>query len=214
MSEPSDTIKGYVGDLIAVHRHVLEAIKRHVEDKELTALPDAESTLHDTITVLTRNMRGLEERLQALGGPGAAGQIKEAVTTMTGFLTGVFGQVRGETASRMLRDNYTAINFIMICATMLHTTARAFRDDYTASVTHNIMNELPPVLMRLADLVPHAVVADLAKKYPAIDNTADESAIREAREAWRVHAGAGQDAGGEDLGRFTTSGRFEVSPGL
>lgn len=183
--QPIETTRGYLNDLLAVHRHVLEAIKRHADDKNIQDLPDAVTTLNDTTTILTRNIRHMEARLETMGGPGAAGQIKEAVTTVTGFLTGLFGQVRAETASRMLRDNVTALNFLMTCAEMLDTTAHALGDEHTASVTHNIMHELPPVILRLTDLVPHVVVHDLARQHPELNLSADERTIRETRESWR-----------------------------
>ena len=147
-------------------------------------------SLAELVEMLAAHIKLLDARVTALGGQGAVGGLKEAVTSVTGFLTGLYGQVRGETASRMLRADYTGINFLLVCTTMLHTTARAFNDEQTTDVTSIIMRDLPGVLMSLQDLVPEAVVTDLAADHPEIDRRADSMAAMEIKAAWRAAAGA------------------------
>lgn len=186
MKETRDIIRGYATDLLAVHRHSLEAIKRHANDDDIAKIPGARDIVAQAIAVLEGNMNRLESRLAVLGGQGASGQIKEAVTTATGFLVGLYGQARGEPASRALRDDYAAMSFVLVCTTMLHATARALRDMDTAAVTSAMMHDLPPVIVRLADIVPQAVVAELAIEHGIVDGAADEMTIREIKETWRA----------------------------
>jgi hypothetical protein len=192
MKNPSDTVRGYVTDMMGAHRHVLEAVTRHAEDPSLAKVPGAQATIARIVSVLDSQHRLLEARAQQLGGAGAMGGIKEAVTSVTGFLTGLYGQVRGETASRMLRDDYTGLNFLLVCATMLHTTSTALGDAETTSVCSTIVRGLPPLLMDLQELVPRAVVRDLAEDHPGLDTIADAKTIPEVKAAWRgaSHAGA------------------------
>lgn len=186
MKDAREIIKGYATDLLAVHRHMLEAMKRHAVDEQVRSLPGALDVVNRATEVLRSNMTRLEARLSGMGGQGAAGQIKEAITTASGFLAGIYGQARGEPVSRDLRDDYTAMSFVMVCTTMLHATARALNDPETAGVTMQMMRELPPVIMRLSELVPRAVVAELASEHGIMDGSAEETTIREVKETWRT----------------------------
>lgn len=186
MKKGHDIIRGYVADQIAAHRHVLEAVTRHAEDPSLSRVAGAQAAVARAVSTLAAHLGMLDLRVEALGGQGPIGGLKEAVTSVTGYLTGLYGQVRGETAARMLRDDYTAINFLLVCATMLHTTARAFKDEQTASVTSTIMGDLPTLLLTLQNLVPEAVVVELAADHPEIDRRADTMAMMEIKAAWHA----------------------------
>lgn len=183
--DPRDnTTRHYLSDLIAVHTHVHDAIARHKEDSALAKVPGALRCIENVVASLARSQRLLEDRAEALGGQGALGNLKEALTTVSGFFAGLYGKVRPETASRALRDDYTALHFLFACTAMLHTTSRALGDTPTCTITAGIMRDLPPLILDVADLIPHAVLLDLAKEHPNLDHSADEAAIREVKGAW------------------------------
>lgn len=174
--------------MIAAYRHVLEAVTRHAEDASITRVAGGAATMARAVSLLDAHRTMLERRAEQLGGVGTMGGIKEAVTSVTGFLTGLYGQVRGETASRMFRDNYVAVNFLMVSATMLHTTGRVLGDAATVEVSKHLMRDLPPLLMEFQELVPRAVVLDLADDHKDLRlNTsgADHAAVVEVKNAWR-----------------------------
>jgi len=111
--------------------------------------------------------------------------IKDMLGTVTGALAGLYGKMRGETAARMLRDDYTALSFVTACTTMLHTTALALDDSATSALTLRHIQEYPPLIMALSELLPHAVVADLAAdKVPIVNPSAAEEAIRNLSDSW------------------------------
>ena len=62
----------------------------------------------------------------------------------------------------------------------------------TAGLTSELLRELPPVMMKVNDLVPRAVLVNLADEH-AVDRSADEAAVREIHSAWR--GASGKDAG-------------------
>jgi len=192
MADAQQTVRGYINDLMAVQRHVADAMERHASEKDLARVAGGTEATRSAVALIRQSSKRFEQRLAALGGPGAVGQLKEAVTTVTGFLAGVYGQARPETASRMLRDDATALNFLMVCAGMLHATAVALRDMETAGLTNELLRDLPPVLMKVNDLVPRAVLVNLADEHP-VDRGADEAAVREIHAAWR--GASSKDAG-------------------
>jgi hypothetical protein len=182
----NDTVRFYVGDLLGVLRHCRTTIEHHVDDENLRRISTAGPICRDIYNILDRQINALERRLEALGGATATGTIKDSVTSFTGWITGLYGKMRGETASRMLRDDYTALTFVSVCTTMLHTTALAVGDLATADLTRQFLHEYPPTIMSLGVLVPHAVVADLgADRVPIMDAQAAETAAQNLEDAWR-----------------------------
>ena len=182
---PKDTVLWYVNDLIAAHRHTLEAVRRHERDEQLLRVPGAGTAVGGLAATLERHIGLLERRAEAMGGQGVVGGLKEALTTVSGTLMGLYGQVRSETASRMLRDDVTAAHFLMTCSTMLYATARALGDQQTADVAADIMKHLPPVVMELQGVLPEAVVLDVSKDHPGASPSADEDTVRQIKIAWR-----------------------------
>ena len=182
-----DTVQRYLGDLIAVVRHVSEAVERHSRDDALNRVVGGAAVVTNASDVLKRQLSALEYHATTIGGVGMAGVIKEAVTSLSGFLTGLYGSIRGEAASRMLRDDYTGLSFVSMCTAMLHTTALAVGDDRTADLTRQHLDELPPVILAISELVPHAVVADLAAdRVPIVDPDAPTLAIKHLIDSWRT----------------------------
>jgi hypothetical protein len=179
-----ETVRGYVNDLIAAHRHVLEAMKRHPKDSSLMNVAGAAQTLSDVCTRLQWNLEVLEQCSTELGGKGAAGHIKEALTVMSGTVTGFYGQFRPEAASRMLRDDHTALNFLMTCSWMLRITARALGEDATADRSEQIVRGFPPMISRVSHMLAAAVVTDLKKDGHSTASDSTSSAITLWQEAW------------------------------
>jgi hypothetical protein len=185
MADSKDTVRGYLADLLAVIEHSDKAIERQLDDQALTRIPGAHAVLNDVHMTLRGQLSGIQDRLEDLGGQTTLGTVKQAATSVTGFITGLYGMDRGETASRMLRDDYTALHFISICTTMLHTTALSLADSTTALLTRDYLHELPPLITSIADLIPQAVIAELAEEHLPISGDAAEVARDAYHEAWR-----------------------------
>lgn len=125
-----------------------------------------------------------ETQVQERGGPGAVGQAEEAATWITALLGTVYGMVRRHPASRILRDDYTALCMLGACEEMLHTTALSLGDERLAGFIAERMTELPRLIMRVHDKIPAAVIADLGEDHP-VDGTAAAATVEAAHQAWR-----------------------------
>ncbi len=154
MATGQDTVKSYIGDLIAALRHVFGAIEKQCDNTDLARIDGAKKAVTNIHGTLSRQIASLEVRADDMGGTGAMGAVKDAVTSVTGFVTGLYGSMRGETASRLLRDDYAALTFVSVCTAMLHTTALAVGDAATAQLTRQNLNDFPPLIMALNDLLP------------------------------------------------------------
>lgn len=185
------TVRGYLDDLIAVVHHVSGATERQSVNDTLTEFPAAHLVVRKVNEVLKRHLAALEDHAKAGGGQGPQGVLKELVTSVTGFAAGVYGAMRGETASRMLRDDYTALSFVTICTGMLHTTALSVGDSSTAALTQKHLAELAPLVLAVHDLIPASVLADLERdKVSIMNSSAAEITVRQMKSAWQSAAAA------------------------
>ncbi len=183
---PEETVRSYLGDLIAVLEHVSKAVATQAGNDDLRRIAHAGRVIDNLNSVLKRQHADLEAHVKAMGGKSGGGVLKDMLGTVAGALAGLYGKIRGETASRMLRDDYTALSFATVCSTMLHTTALALDDSATAELTLRHIQEYPPLIMELSELIPHAVVADLAAdKVHVVNSAAAEEAIRNLNDSWR-----------------------------
>jgi hypothetical protein len=185
-SPTAATVASYLGDLIAVTRHVSEAVARHAKDDRLRRISRAGAVIDRADASLKRHLSELEAYAKMSGGTGAMGAVKETLTSVTGFITGLYGTMRGEAASRMLRDDYTGVCFLMVCTQMLHTTALAVGEVTVNTMLVGHMEELAGLVIAINDVLPAAVVADLGADGEPISNprAADEAAPIHKR-AWR-----------------------------
>ncbi len=180
-----ETVRSYLGDLISVLDHVSQAVAKQAGNDDIRRIAHAGRVIDNLHSVLIRQHADLEAHVKAMGGTSGGGVLKDMLGTVTGALAGLYGKMRGETAARMLRDDYTAVSFVTACTTMLHTTALALDDSATAALTLRHIQEYPPLIMALSELLPHAVVADLAAdKIPVGNAAAAEEATRNLNDAW------------------------------
>jgi len=184
-------VRGYLDDLIAVVHHVSGAVERQCASDTLAQFPEGSFLVQRIDSVLKRHLAALEYHAKAEGGSGPQGVLKDLVTSVTGFAAGVYGAMRGETASRMLRDDYTALSFVTICTGMLQTTALSVGDASTAALTQQHLTELAPMVLAVHDHLPTAVISDLTRDKVSIMNTgAAEITVRQMKSAWQAAATA------------------------
>ncbi len=186
-SSNQDTIRSYIGDLIAVLDHVAQAVGKHRDNVDLRKVDHASVLIDDLYAALVRHRTDLELHLKAIGGATGGGVVKDVLTTLTGVMAGVYGTMRGEAMSRIIRDDYTALSFVIACATMLHTTALALNDLSTADITRRHMRDYPPLIMALSHVLPMAVLVDLHSDNVAVNNDQSAGQARQdLSDAWNA----------------------------
>jgi len=194
--ERMDTLQKYVSDMIAVEEHIASAIRRQVNDENLTNHASRAGQIINKMAELTdRHTEDLKRHLEAIGGDKAKG-IKEVATAAMGTLAGLYDKVRNEAVSKMLRDDYTALNLATVSYTMLHTTGLAFNDQATASLALRHLQDYTGVIMEINELIPSVVVTDLRDNGALIEESLLQLAISNTQEAWRHHQGM-QPASGD-----------------
>ncbi|MGV3660746.1 MAG: hypothetical protein ACO1TE_11200, partial [Prosthecobacter sp.] len=110
--------------------------------------------------------------------------LKEAVTSVTGALAGLYGKVRKHPLSRILRDNYTALSLATVAYEMLHTTALGLGKQALADTALKHLKEIAPLIMAVTKIMPEVVLQELAADDPAIDTSVAGKALENTLNAW------------------------------
>ena len=123
-------------------------------------------------------MRITEERIEA-GGP----------LYVMGTLAGLYDRLRSESVSKMLRDNYTALNLAAISYTMLHTTGLALQDQATAELALRHLRHYAEMVIEINRIIPRIVVEDLRQDVTIHENGTAQRAIENTQQAWQPSSG-------------------------
>jgi hypothetical protein len=198
-----EALRPYVADMAAVEKHILEAIERQRKDDDIQQFPDAAQWVGRVEGVLRRHVDSLESHLKNFDGGGVAGTVKEALTGVLGTVAGLYDKVRKDTASRALRDDYTALSLAAISYTMLHTTALGLSQGTTAEIALSGLKDLAPLVMEGAELIPKVVLKELAFEGYDISTQVGEQAARNTQEAWQPEKARSGVGAGSTGGTFT-----------
>jgi hypothetical protein len=184
-------LRGYVNDMLAVERDLHAAFRRHKEDRAVRTYPAAQRLLQDVENRIDDHMAGLERALERLGESPSG--LKTAVGAVLGAVAGIYGKIRDDRVSRMLRDDYTALCFACVCYEMLHTTALALHNGEVARLALLHMQDYTPAVMAIGSVLPTVVIDELVREGKvAIEGQVARQAADYTRDAWRV----GDDAAG------------------
>jgi hypothetical protein len=184
MSEEIMDLRGYVNDMLAVETEFHASLRRQKDDRQIRESAEAHEIIATAENVVDAHIASLKECLARIGGDESV--VKKAVGTVLGAAAGVYNQVRSaESASRALRDDYTALCFGSVCYEMLHTTALAMNEGRTASVAIKNLKDFPPIILAISQLMPSVLVKELAdERKVRPDASIAALAARNTRAAW------------------------------
>ena len=211
MKDNREALRPYLADMVAVEKHILEAVERQRNDDDIKQFPDALQLIGRIESVLQSHVQSLESHLQGYSGGGAAGAVKGAVTGVLGAIAGVYDKIRKDPASRALRDDYTALSLASISNGMLHTTALGLSQGTVAELAQRHLQEINGLIMELGLVIPRIVLKELSfEGYPIETGLADR-AVQAVRDSWNrsaVHETAGSTLGGSVSAGTSTGGSF------
>lgn len=183
LDSTKDVLRKYVSDMTGIIRHVQEAIERQIEDDDAKKFPQAKVML----TSLSNELKMQRDHLDALGTEVDADErsgAKEAVTSVAGFMAGIYDRLRNHPISKDLRDDYVALTMCCVAYEMLHTTGLAVGHQPTADLTLRHLRQLTPYVSQIGQMIPEIVVSELAERGVHVEPTAAATASRNNAEAW------------------------------
>lgn len=183
MSERMDTLQQYVSDMLAVEKHIHEAVRRQEDDDSLSEYAEASALISQAEETLDQHIASLEEHLGSLGGD-AASPVKDVVSEALGSVAGMINKVRTQQVSKMLRDDYAAFSLAAISYHMLHTTALAMGDQATADLALRHLKNWTPIITDISHVVHGVVQRELEDDAPIVNSNAAMESERLTQEAW------------------------------
>lgn len=178
-----DSLKRYVNDVIGLESDIANAVAGQLADDRLDHHPGLADMLHEIVLGSEARIARLRSLSGEEGGKlGAA--VKEAATTVTGILAGIYGRIREHPVSRMVRDDIIAMDVAATSYGMLRTLALAVGHEETGAIALEGLRAAPPRVLKLTDLLPGIVAAELAREAPLVNPDAARLANAEIRAAW------------------------------
>lgn len=187
MKDNKEALQTYVADMVAVEKHILEAVERQRNDDDIKQFPEALQLVGRLETTLKSHVEALNRQLPGESG-GAGGAVKQAVTGMLGAIAGLYDKVRKDTASRALRDDYTALSLASVSYGMLHTTALGLSQATVAELAKTHLEEINGLIMDLGLALPKVVLKELSFEGYTVDTGAADRAVKNLKESWSHNA--------------------------
>lgn len=153
-----DQIGDWVKDIVALESHIEEAMDHQLKIEAPTMeVNQAIQHLHDTV----RDSKQRAETFAEQYGTPATGGIVKKGAELLGIAAGMIDRIRKDTASKALRDDYTAFNHAAMAYTMLHTTALATNEQAAAAFAEQGLRTYAGLVQKINHVMPVAVLDDL-----------------------------------------------------
>lgn len=151
-------VSDWTGDVMALEAHVEEAMDHQLKIE--TSDPEVKQVFrlfHDTVR---DSKRRAESYVETMDTPPSKGVISKGAELL-GSAAGIINKLRHDTASKAIRDDYTAFNHLAISYTMLYTTALAVEDSATASFAEEGLRTYAGLVQKVNEVISKAVLNDL-----------------------------------------------------
>jgi hypothetical protein len=181
------TIATYLGDMLALERHMRAPLDRQVNDDDTAKFGDAAGISRKLRSLVDAHEAALDAQLKAAGGDGAAG-VKSAWSGLLGAGAAAINGSRSMKVSKALRDDYTGLSLAAISYTMLHTTALGLGDAATAALAKRHLDDYAPLIIEISRAIPAVVLEELRNDGENVRITAAELATQNSQQSWKQNA--------------------------
>jgi hypothetical protein len=195
MENHIDTLKQYLREQIALEEQLLRNVEEQLHEVQCAEYADARALLEKTKTALEGHFTPLNELLDQLErdvpltlANGSLTEGKREPRSNRGSNPSSREEERREQRriSRILRDDFSALNTVALNNTLLHTSALALKCHDIASVALKHIENLLPLLVEIGTLVPEVVAREISKEAPRVHAEAAEVALKNVIQAWRM----------------------------
>jgi hypothetical protein len=132
MLEKKDTneiLRLYSSDLLELQRHIVDVVKDQTDQEEVRRYPEVQQLVIKIQDTVGRHFNELEQGLESLGGEKSS-LLKQAMGRVAETAMGMVIKAEGsEKCSKVLRNDYLALDAASLGSLMLYTTAAAFNND-------------------------------------------------------------------------------------
>ena len=187
MLENKDTneiLRLYSSDLLELLRHIVDVVKDQANQEEVRRYPEVQQLVTRIQDTVGQHFNELEQGLESLGGEKSS-LLKQAMGRVAETAMGMATKAEGsEKCSKVLRNNYVALDAASLGSLMLYTTAAAFNNDRIGEISERHFNELSSLVVEIREMIPEIVVKEFADQGYAVNSGVTEEVNRKVQQAW------------------------------
>jgi ferritin-like metal-binding protein YciE len=184
----NEVLRLYASDLLELERHIIDMLKEQTDQEEVRRYPEIQQLITRIQNTVGRHFNELEQGLEYIGGEKSS-LLKQAMGRMAGTAMGMAAKVEGaEKCSKVLRNNYAALDAASLGALMLYTTAAAFDNQRITDISERHLNELTSLAAEAREIIPDLVVREFADEGYSVKSGVSEEARRKIQHWTRSSA--------------------------
>lgn len=186
--DTNEVLRLYSSDLLELQRHILDMVEDQTKLEEVRRYPEVQQLVSRVQDTVGRHFNELEQGLESLGGEKSS-MLKQAMGRVAGAAMGMASKAEGsEKCSKVLRNNYAALDAASLGSLMLYTTAAAFSDDTIGEISERHFNELTSLAAETRNLIPELVVREFAEEGYPVNSEVTEEVSRKTQQVWTRHS--------------------------
>jgi hypothetical protein len=184
MENSQDLLAHYLREQIALEESLCRTIDEQVAHIEGLEFQDARELLGQTSKTLAQHYVTLNDLLESIEVEESKPRLTEANGVDHDLTKTV--EPRRDRVSKILRDDYSALNRITISNTLLHTTALALDSDKIATAALEHLSTLAPLVVAIGSSMPNVVAREIYGSGVAAHNSIADKARENIRRAWKM----------------------------
>ena len=187
-NDSNEVLRQYCSDFLELQRYIIDMAKDHSSQEEVRRYPEVQQLITRIQDTVSRHSNELEQGLETLGGEKSS-LFEQAMGRVAGVAMGMTTKVEGaEKCSKVLRNNYGALDAASLGALMLYTTAAAFSNERITDISERHFNELTSLAIEARELIPELVVRELSDEGYSVNRGVSEEVNRKAQQVWMRHS--------------------------
>jgi hypothetical protein len=172
---------------IALEEHLCKIIEQQISEITEPNFSDAKNLLQKAFKTLEAQFSPLNALLDKFEFGNTSDDLETALTNGIDLKNLLDPEQKNSLISRILRDDYSALNLITMSNTLLHTTALALESKDVAELALQHLKNLAPLVVKIGQMVPDVVARELKRQSPTIDLAIAKTALRNTQLAWQGH---------------------------
>jgi ferritin-like metal-binding protein YciE len=186
--DTNEVLRLYSSDLLELERHIIDMLKEQTDQEEVKRYPEVQQLVTSIQDTVGQHFTELEQGLESLGGEKSS-LLKQAMGRVAETAMGMATRAEGsEKCSKVLRNNYAALDAASLGSLMLYSTAAAFSNDTIGEISERHFNELTALAAETRKLIPEVVVREFADQGYAVNSEVAEEVSRKAQQVWTRHS--------------------------
>jgi ferritin-like metal-binding protein YciE len=186
--DTNEVLRLYSSDLLELERHIIDMLKEQTDQEEVRRYPEVQQLVTRIQNTVGEHLHELEQELESLGGEKSS-LLKQTMGRVAGTAMGMAAKVEGsEKCSKVLRNNYVALDAASLGSLMLYITAAAFSNQRMGEISERHFNELTSLAAETRDLIPDLVVREFADEGYSVKSEVSEEVSRKTQHWMRSSA--------------------------